>query len=311
MYNDAEPVMDQQTSTRHRRQAAVVSLCIGMLRRLSPIAASNLGGFIARTIGPWLPISRVALSNLAFAMPELNASSRKELVRGVWDNLGRTAAELPHLCNLHRTAIGPGWQCDDDSTLTALKHRQGPAILFTGHLGNWEIGFPVAAALGLDVSWFYRRASNGPVDKIIQSMRRDAVGRDIQMFAKSRDGAKAAFKHLRAGGLLGMLVDQKLNEGIAAPFFGKPAMTTTAVATFALRFRCPVVPIHVVRLGPARFRVICEPPMEVPHTKDSQADIYTMTEAVNSTLERWIREQPEAWLWLHRRWPKQQPESLN
>ena len=189
----------------------------------------------------------------------------------------------------------------------ALKDRPGPAILFTGHLANWEIGFPVAAALGLDVSWFYRRASNGPVDQIIQSMRRDAVGTDIRMFAKGRDGAKAALKHLRDGGLLGMLVDQKLNEGVAVPFFGKPAMTTTAVATFALRFRCPVIPIHVVRLGPARFSVICEPPMAIPATGDSQTDVYTMTEAVNATLERWIRERPGAWLWLHRRWPKQPP----
>ena len=273
--------------------------------------ASNLGGFVARTVGPYLPVSRIAHKNLALAMPELNAVLRSKVVRGVWDNLGRTAAELPHLRDLKRTVVGPGWECEDDSTLTALKDRQGPAILFTGHLANWEIGFPVAAALGLDVSWFYRRASNGPVDQMIQSMRRDAVGRDVQMFAKSRDGAKAALKHLRIGGLLGMLVDQKLNEGIAVPLFGNPAMTTTAVAIFALRFRCPVIPIHVVRLGPARFRVICEPPMEIPHTEDSRADIYTMTEAVNSTLERWIREQPEAWLWLHRRWPKQQPAVLN
>lgn len=275
------------------------------MRRLSPVAASNLGGFVARTVGPWLPVSRVALDNLAFAMPELSAGQRMRVLRGVWDNLGRTVAELPHLRSLHRTAIGPGWECEDDSTLAALRGQQAPAILFTGHLANWEIGFPVAAALGLDVSWFYRPASSEPVNRVIQSMRRDAVGSDLQMFAKGRDGAKAALKHLRTGGLLGMLVDQKLNEGIAVPFFGRPAMTTTAVATFALRFRCPVIPIHVVRLGPARFRVICEPPMDLPQTGDNQADVVTLTRAVNATLERWIREKPEEWLWLHRRWPKQ------
>ncbi len=296
--------MKRRISSQHRQQAAIVGLCVSLLRRISPVASSNIGGFVARTIGPWLPASRVALSNLAFALPELSAASRKGVVRGVWDNLGRTAAELPHLKKLQRTAAGPGWECDDDSTLAWLKHRGGPAILFTGHIANWEIGFPVAASLGLDVSWFYRRASNLLVDQVIQGLRRDAVGRELQMFPKGASGAKAAFKHLRDGGLLGMLIDQKLNEGIAVPLFGRPAMTATAPAAFALRFHCPVIPIHVVRLGPARFRVICEPPIKHPATGNNQADVRQMTTTINETLERWIREQPEAWLWLHRRWRK-------
>lgn len=299
--------MDQPTRLSDRVQAAALQLAVALLRRLSPITASNLGGAIARTVGPWLPVSRVALDNLRFAMPELGAPAHDRIIRGVWDNLGRTAAELPHLRDLHRTATGPGWECEDDSTLLALKAQPGPAVFFSGHLANWEIGFPVAAAFGLNVSWFYRPATNTIVDRAIQSMRRDAVGTDLNMFAKGRAGAVAAMKHLRAGGRLGMLVDQKLNEGISVPFFGRPAMTTTALAAFALRARCPVIPIHVVRLGPARFRVICEPPVALPQTGDTEADILTLTEAVNRTIEGWIRHQPQDWLWLHRRWPKEQP----
>ncbi len=295
---------------RDRLQAAAIGAGIWLLRRLGPVAASNLGGAVARTVGPWLPVSRVAHDNLAHAMPELDSAARHRVVRGVWDNLGRTAAELPHLRDLHRiptgagTGTGPGWECLDDTTLAALQTTPGAAILFTGHLANWEIGFPVAAAFGLDVSWFYRPATNAWADRVIQSMRHGAVGAPLQMFAKGRAGAMAALKHLRGGGRLGMMVDQKLNEGVAVPFFGRPAMTTTAVAAFAVRLRCPVIPIHVVRLGPARFRVICEPPMPLPATGDTEADILTLTTAINQTLEGWIRAQPEAWLWLHRRWPK-------
>ena len=126
----------------------------------------------------------------------------------------------------------------------------------------------------------------------------------MPMFAKGTAGMRGALAHLRGGGMLGMLVDQKLNEGFAVPFFGRMAMTTPALAHLALRFRCPVIPIHPVRLGPARFRVICEPAMTLPDTGDREADAYALTSAVNATLERWIREQPECWLWLHRRWPK-------
>ena len=281
-----------------------ISIILGAVRMIGPAVASNLGAFIARTVGPYLPVSRVALSNLALAMPELDAAGRQQVMRGAWDNLGRTAAELPHLARLGRTASGPGWECMDDSVLSGLRTRTGPAILFSGHIANWEIGFPVAAVLGLDVSWFYRRASSPLVDTLLQQMRAEATGHAVPMFAKGTAGANAAFRHLRKGGLLGMLVDQKLNEGVAAPFFGQAAMTSTAMAHFALHFRCPVIPIHVVRLGPARFKVVCDRPMSLPDTGDRVADVYAMTLTMNETLERWIREQPQSWLWMHRRWPK-------
>ena len=104
-----------------------------------------------------------------------------------------------------------------------------------------------------------------------------------------------------------MLMDQKMNDGIAARFFGRPAMTAPALAVLALRLRCPVVPGWVERIGPARFRVTCEPAMPLPDTGDRDADVATLTQAMNDTLERWIRAKPESWLWLHRRWPKDEP----
>jgi Kdo2-lipid IVA lauroyltransferase/acyltransferase len=291
-------------SLRDRVLATALRVGIRVARALGPAAASNLGGHVARTIGPWLPVSRVARANLSRALPELDARARRRVLLGVWENLGRTVAEMPHIGALRRTADGPGWECEDDTELRALRDRGGPAILFSGHLANWEIGLPVAASFGLAVSWFYRAASNPAADVAIQEMRREAMGAEVPMFAKGSVGAREALAHLRRSGLLGMLVDQKLNEGLAVPFFGRPAMTTPALAQFALRFRCPVIPVYPVRLGPARFRVICEPPMALPDTNDRAADVYALSLAMNATLERWIREQPECWLWVHRRWSK-------
>ena len=135
-------------------------------------------------------------------------------------------------------------------------------------------------------------------------MRQQALGPTVSMFAKGAQGARAALKHLAGGGSLGLLVDQKMNDGIAVPFFGRPAMTAPAMAQFALRFRIPVAPVHAERLGPARFRMVCEAPLAAPDTGDRQADVLALTLAVNQTLERWIRADPASWLWLHRRWPK-------
>jgi len=100
---------------RHRLQAAALRGGIRILRLLGPVSASNLGGYVARKLGPWLPVSRVADANLRNGLPELDAAARRRVIRGMWDNLGRTAAELPHLAALERTTAGPGWECADDT----------------------------------------------------------------------------------------------------------------------------------------------------------------------------------------------------
>ncbi len=277
---------------------------VGALRRLSPVTCSNLGGRTARLLGPRLPVSRIADRNLSQALPGLSAAARRRIIGGVWDNLGRNVLEMPHLASFTRTATGPGFEVRGEQHLARLQDRGRPALFFSGHLGNWEMVLPIAAALGIAVSGFYRAASNPEVDRAIQAMRLGALGDRVSMFAKGASGARAALTHLGKGGALGLLVDQKMNDGIAVPFFGRDAMTAPALAQLALRFDAPMVPVRVVRLGPCRFRMVCEAPLAVRRTGDRTADVLAIASAMNGTLERWIREDPSAWLWLHRRWPK-------
>ncbi|GAB0116924.1 lysophospholipid acyltransferase family protein [Acidisoma sp. 7E03] len=275
------------------------------VRRLDPVAASNLGGRIAAAIGPRLPVSRVADANLSRAFPALDGAARRRILRAVWDNLGRTAGELPHLGRLQRTASGPGWEIKGEEILREQAARGGPAIFFSGHIGNWEMLPPILARLGIAMSSFYRALANPQVNAEVNRLRRDALGLDLPMFPKGAQGARGALAHLAHGGYLGMLVDQKMNDGIPVEFFGRPAMTAPALAALALRFRCPVIPGRIRRLGPARLRLEVEPPLAMPDSGDRQADIATLMRTVNRTLERWITEEPGAWLWLHRRWPKE------
>ncbi|MGH7117542.1 MAG: lauroyl acyltransferase, partial [Acetobacteraceae bacterium] len=287
----------------HLVQASALRGTIVLLRRLGPVHSSNLGGWIARHIGPMLPVSRIADDNLRRALPELSAAERARVIRKVWDNLGRNSAELPHLSTINRSPKGPGWEIEGEEHIADIRASGARALFFSGHLGNWEMILPIAAKLGLSVSGFYRAASNTRTDIIIQSLREEALGGQVSMFAKGPRGARAALAHLEAGGSLGLLVDQKMNDGIAIPFFGRAAMTAPALAQFAIRFRAPIVPIRIVRLGSARFRMVCEPPLAITLTGDRKADTYAILLAMNATLERWIREEPSSWLWLHRRWP--------
>ena len=152
---------------------------------------------------------------------------------------------------------------------------------------------------------FYRAAGNPRVDALIRTLRDSAMGgKMVPLFAKGAKGAREALAYVARGGRLGMLVDQKMNDGLEVTFFGKPAMTAPALAAMALRYRCPVIPGYVVRLGPARLRVVVEAPLTLPDTGNKQEDTRLLTQAINDRLESWIRQKPQSWLWLHRRWPK-------
>jgi KDO2-lipid IV(A) lauroyltransferase len=262
---------------------------------------SDLGGGVLRRIGPRLPVNRVAQANLELAMPELDRAARRRICAGMWENLGRNVAEIPHLAKLRRTDAGPGWEIEGESHFREAIARHGQLVFFSAHLGNWEMILPIAAALGFPVAGIYRAASNPCVDEVIQRERARAhQDPPMLMFPKGAAGARAALRHLAAGGSIGFLADQKMNDGIAVPFFGKPAMTASAPAQLALRFGCPLLPVRVRRLGAARVRLICEPPLPL----SAQADVLALTTAINATIERWIRDEPQAWLWMHRRWMK-------
>jgi KDO2-lipid IV(A) lauroyltransferase len=293
---------------RFRLEAAAARASLALLRALGPVAASNGAGLIARTLGPPLPVSRVADANLRVAFPAYDAAKRRAVIRGVWENLGRTLGELPHIPSLARdTPAGPGWEVEGEEILAEVAAAGGPAILFSGHFGNWEVLPAIAAACGAPFSSLYRASANPMIDGLIRDLRRQAMGVELPMFPKGAQGARAALVHMSRGGRLGLLMDQKMNDGINATFFGRPAMTAPALAVLALRFRCPVVPGYIRRIGPARFRLVVEPPLALPDTGDRASDVALLTQAVNDRLEAWIRQWPEGWLWLHRRWPKGQP----
>jgi KDO2-lipid IV(A) lauroyltransferase len=286
-------------------ESGAVKALTRVLGALPAATASNLAGGVAASIGPLLPVSRVAHANLRAAMPELDAAGRKRIVRGVWEQLGRTAGEFPHVGRIpHNSPAGPGWEIEGEDIVAELAAQGGPAIFFSGHIGNWEI-LPRAAALhGVGGAALYRAAQNEGVDGFIRQMREDAVGQPIKYFRKGARGARQILAHLSGGGFLAALVDQKMNDGIEARFFGLPAMTAPAASSLALHFRCPLIPAVARRIGPARLRLVVEKPLALPNSGDRGRDVHDLTQQVNDVLERWIRAEPHSWLWLHRRWPK-------
>lgn len=288
----------------YRIEAALAAACIGVLRLLPLDRASALGGTLARTIGPHLGITRRARHNLALALPALSEAEREAVIRGMWDNLGRVAFEYPHLRQI-KVFAGDGRVelrgLDNLERAIAAGRR---VILFSGHLGNWEIAALAGGQYGIEIAQIYRAANNPLVDAMLARLR----GRLGELIPKGAVASRRAVAVLRRGGHLSLLADQKLNDGIAVPFFGRDAMTAPALALLALRFDCDVLPVRVERLvehpqGGAHFRLTVYPPLTPPDSGDRDADTLALMTLVNRTLEAWIRERPEQWFWLHRRWP--------
>lgn len=273
------------------------------LFRIMPVAvASAMGGFIMSRIGPRMGASRTARRNLVRAFPEKSDAEREDIVRGMWDNLGRVVAEYPHL-----RGIASRIEIENEEIFDLLRPRvsggdRRPAIFFGGHLGNWEVGSIFASLRGIKIHVVYRKPNNPGVERLLRYAR---GGHAVGHIAKGVQGAREMLNVLRAGDALGILMDQKLTEGIPVPFFGHPAMTATAIAQFAFKFKCPVIPIQVQRLPGARFRLRLHPPMAIPQSGDRDADTLQMLTDINGYLETWIRARPAEWLWLHRRWPEQ------
>ncbi len=268
--------------------------------RLIPIGvASAMGGWLGRHLGPRFGVTKIARKNLIRAFPKKTAAEIEAIVRGMWDNLGRSIFEFPNLDRIGFDGPGARGEIIAAEHIDRMRDDDAPGIVVGGHLANWEVLAPSIESRGMTLHLIYR-APNNPLMEPLFARRSMGQG---ELLPKGTKGAKRALQLLKAGEHLGMLTDQKMNDGIAVPFFGRDAMTAPAVAQFAYRHNCPVVPVRVERVAGAHFRVTCHAPLALPDTGNRQADVLQLMMEINALLESWIRERPEQWLWVHRRWP--------
>jgi KDO2-lipid IV(A) lauroyltransferase len=281
-------------------EAALIHALFVLFRALPLETASALGGRIARAIGPRIGLTRRARKNLRRVFPEKSDDEIEAIIRDMWENLGRVATEYPHLSRMRAFPPGNNVEVVGTEHVDAGRARGKPLIFFAGHLANWEISGLAAKQYGVPLHLVYRPANNPWVEQMFREGRGDiAAG----LVPKGAEGARLAVQVLREGRQLGILIDQKMNDGIPVPFFGRDAMTAPALARLALKFDCTVLPVQVERLEGARFRLTVHPPLVLDRTGDLQADIRSIMMRANAHLEAWIRQRPAQWLWLHRRWP--------
>jgi KDO2-lipid IV(A) lauroyltransferase len=274
-------------------------------RRIAPGAA-----WLARKVGPWTKENALARKNLIAAFPEKSSEEIERILSGVWDNLGRVGAEFAHLDRIHlMDPENPKLDADityDERTKNLFYRLQNdgkPALIFTAHLANWELPAVCAASYGLDAVSVYRRPNLGAVADAVIDIRAGAMG---ELMATSMDAPIKLAEALQQGRHVAMLIDQYSVQGVDVEFFGRQTRANALLARLARRVECPIHGVRMIREPDGdHFRAELTDEIEPVRDADGEIDVQGTMQRITSVVESWVREYPEQWLWLHRRWRPQ------
>jgi KDO2-lipid IV(A) lauroyltransferase len=272
-------------------------------RALGPERSGAFGAALARWIGPLLSANKTAVNNIRAAYPGKTEAEVRALARAAWDNLGRTGGEYPHLGRLFDfdpdSPVPGRTEVDGIEHFLSLRDDGKPGLIFSAHLANWELPAICAARFGLDTTAVFRAPNDPAIAHVLHEIRSETMGN----LEAARQGAAFAMQGaLENGSHLGMLIDQHFTRGVLVDFMGRKALVNPILGKFARRFDCPVHGVRVIRLPNHRFRLQLTPPLDLPRDPDGQVNVQGAMQAMTSVVEEWVREHPEQWLWMHRRW---------
>lgn len=271
---------------------------------LEPATASAIGAAVLRRAGPRIKKHRLLLDNLRIVFPDWPETRIQAMARESWAELGRVIAEFPHFERFLEPAETPFVEVVDATGVLKRAADGEPAILAGAHLANWELLAAAAVRAGVPLTVVHAARANPGIEALVERHRR-ALGCG---FLEQDESVLAMLRQIRQGRSIGVLVDQRYAKGSDVPFFGRPAKTALGPALLAARFGLPFVPVRAERVEPCRFRITFEPPMLAdPAIADPRAAATELMTRLHGRFEVWIRERPDQWLCIKRRWPKVAP----
>ncbi len=259
--------------------------------------SSHQIGLLARKYGPKLGISKRANQNLKNALPSLNNEERSEIIKDMWENLGRTAAEFFSI----KTLIKERERINIKGIEILKDNIDNGVIYVSAHMANWEV-IPIAIKYtDKKIGAVFRESNNYFFNKWMIKKRKLITK---HQFPKGPSGVKEILNFLKNKGSVAMLVDQKLSNGVKVEFFGQNAMTASTPAALSLKYGYPVIPLRVKRRDNVNFEIEFFEKIVIDKTGDLEIDTLAFTREINLFLEKIIKDNPEEWFWLHNRWDK-------
>jgi len=281
------------TAAHWLQDRALRALFWGMLRLPYRWRVPLAGWVLSRIVAPLAGYSRRIRENLALILPDLPAAEVARITRAVPDNVGRTLIEIYSGAEFTAHAISHPLTGDGVGALEAAHQAGRPVILVTGHFGNYDASRAALIARGYRVGALYNPMKNPYFnDHYVAAISQ--IG--TPLFPRGKKGLGDMVRHLRSGGMLGLLMDQSMRHGAALTFFDQTAMTALSAAELALKYDALVIPTYAVRQPDGlSFKIVVEAP--IPHGTPE-----AMTQALNDSLEAIVRQNIDQWFWIHRRW---------
>lgn len=252
----------------------------------------------------------VALRNLERVYPDKSSGWRRRIARESFAELGRTFLELPHVYLRSKEFLLSRISVEGEEFLRSALEQHKGVFITACHHSNWELGALSFSMLGYPSAIIYRPMNQAAVEHYFKSLRE----RFGAIFHSRLDhNIRWIPKTLKAGGSIAVMVDQSINTGMAIPFLGHPASTTTVPAVFALKQQTPVVGVALERHGRSFEFTLRFWPIDPPQPSGDKArDTHDFMQAVTESFDRVIHQRPELWLWSHRRWRiLEEPELFN
>jgi Kdo2-lipid IVA lauroyltransferase/acyltransferase len=294
---------------KRRLRSALVRFAIRLLGFLPLAPALALGGFVGRVAYHLARRTRtLADAQLATAYPEKTAAERDAIVRGMFEQLGRSALELAAVRSFD-ARLDRYVELSPPTLLHDVIARGKGMVFVTGHVGSWELLARRIARAGIPNAVIAKASADARLNAIVERFR--ARGGVTTLWRESPETGRAIIRTFRQGKALGILIDQDTEvQGVFVPFFGRLAYTPRAAADLALRFGAPVVVGTIHRKGPRASDGHLLTVTEIPYAgdpPDREAEAVRLTAACSAALEAAVRRHPEEWVWMHERW-KTRPE---
>lgn len=294
---------------RYRAEYLALRLIAALVRSAPIDVGSNISGKIWRLVAPYDRRHKRAIENLEIAFPEMAPRQREAIARAMWENLGRVMAETMQIDRIiadpSRIELTP----ETSVVFDRYRNKMGAAIGVTLHMGNWELAAWPMTLAGNNPAAVYRTVKNPYVDRYLRDLRRDLYpggllgkGRINGSIEEGQKTARQIMDFVRQGGRLGLVCDLHDRTGLPVPFFGRPARSVTIPVIIARRVGARIWIGRCVRLGKqSRFRIEFRE-LKVPRGNNATDDVRAVTAAMQAQFERWVRDAPEQWMWINRRW---------
>ena len=262
----------------------------------------GIGKFIGKTVVSIFPkLAKTANRNLEIAFPDISESEKNRIVKGTFESLGRQLGFISQFKKFEHEDIRERIEIIDRENFDRAFETGKGILFFTGHFGSWEVFNLLPPAFGYEMNILVRRIDNALVEKYVDSFRTKFGTVTLD---KTRS-ARKMYRLLDEGKILGILADLNVQEkeGVFVDFFGIPASTTTSIAKLALKTDATILPAFAVwKEEKQKYVVYLEPPVVFEKTGDGEKDILEITQKITKVVEKYVREYPEQWLWIHKRW---------